>query len=311
MSSMCQYSATDGMANDWHLIHYGSRAVGNVGLIMQEATAVLPEGRISPNDLGLWNDDQIVPLKRICDFLETQDCVFGIQLAHAGRKASTYTPWIGDGPVPPEKGGWQTVAPSPIPFDENYEKPHELNKDEIIDIENAFVAAAERALKVGYRVFEIHAAHGYLLNEFLSKTTNTRTDEYGGSFENRIRIVKEIARKIRDVIPAHYPLFVRISASDYTENGWDIEQSIALAQELSTIDVDLIDVSSGGLVPNARINVDFGYQLKFSQRIKSETDIMTGTVGMYVTPEQAESIFSHGMADLVFLGRELLRKPYF
>lgn len=311
MSPMCQYSATDGFANDWHLIHYGSRAIGNVGLILQEATAVTPEGRISSGDLGLWDDAQIGPLRRIQDFLQSHGCVFGIQLAHAGRKASTKIAWEGDGPVSEEEGGWIPVAPSAIPFDNGYPVPHALTGDEIIRIEDAFAAAAERAVKAGYRVIEIHAAHGYLIHEFLSPLSNLRTDEYGGSFLNRIRILTEIIKKVRMRIPAGYPLFVRISATDYAEGGWDPEQSIALAQEIKKLEVDLIDVSSGGLLPHVRIPADFGYQLKFAQRIKEIAGIMTATVGMITTPEQAESILFNDQADLILLGRELLRNPYF
>lgn len=312
MSPMCQYSAIDGIATDWHFVHYATRAVGGVGLIIQEATAVLPEGRISPGDLGLWDDKQILPLQHICSFLKKEGCVPGIQLAHAGRKASTSIPWEGgDKPLSPDHGGWQAVAPSPIAFDSTYPVPHELDKSEIAAIEEAFVAAAVRALKAGFKVLEIHAAHGYLIHEFLSPISNHRTDEYGGEFENRIRFLIEIIDKVRTVWPGELPLFVRISATDYVEGGWDIDQSIHLSSVLADHQVDLIDVSSGGLVPYAKIPADFGYQLGFARDIHLQSGILTGAVGMITTPEQAESILVNKVASLVFLGRELLRNPYF
>lgn len=312
MSPMCQYSATDGLANDWHFVHYANRAVGGVGLIMQEATAVLPEGRISPADLGLWDDQQIPPLQHICSFLKKEGCVAGIQLAHAGRKASTGIPWEnGDKPLTPAEGGWTPVAPSPIPFDTGYPIPKELSIDEIIAIEEAFTAAALRALKAGFKVLEIHAAHGYLIHEFLSPVSNHRTDQYGGEFANRIRFLMEIIEKVRKVWPPELPLFVRISATDYVDNGWDITQSIQLATLLRDRQVDLIDVSSGGMVPYAKIPADFGYQLEFAHEIRQQAGIMTGAVGMIITPEQAESILVSKVANLIFLGRQLLRDPYF
>ncbi|MEG1378339.1 MAG: NADH:flavin oxidoreductase/NADH oxidase [Bacteroidales bacterium] len=312
MSPMCQYSAIDGMATDWHFVHYGTRATGGVGLIIQEATAVLPEGRISPADLGLWDDKQIPPLQHICSFLKKEGCVAGIQLAHAGRKASTGIPWEeGDRPLSEAQGGWLPVAPSPIPFDTGYPVPKELTVQEIAAIQDAFATAALRALKAGFKVLEIHAAHGYLIHEFLSPVSNHRTDQYGGEFDNRIRFLMETVEKVRKVWPAELPLFVRISATDYVDGGWDITQSIRLSSLLRDKQVDLIDVSSGGLVPYAKIPVDFGYQLEFAREIRQQAAIMTGAVGMITTPEQAESILVNKVANLVFLGRELLRDPYF
>lgn len=312
MSPMCQYSAVDGMANDWHFVHYATRATGGVGLVMQEATAVLPEGRISPGDLGLWDDKQIPPLQHICSFLEKEGCVAGIQLAHAGRKASTAIPWKGgDKPLTSADGGWTAVAPSPIPFDTDYQVPRELSIGEIGAIQDAFASAARRALKAGFKVLEIHAAHGYLIHEFLSPISNHRTDLYGGEFDNRARFLLETVEKVRKVWPAELPLFVRISATDYVDGGWDIVESARLAALLRDRQVDLIDVSSGGLVPYAKIPADFGYQLGFAREIRQEAGIMTGAVGMITTPEQAESILVNKVANLVFLGRELLRDPYF
>lgn len=312
MSPMCQYSAVDGMANDWHLVHYGTRAVGGVGLIIQEATAVLPEGRISPGDLGLWDDRQIPPLQHICSFLETKGCVAGIQLAHAGRKASCGIPWKqGDKPLSLEQGGWDVVAPSAIPFDTGFPVPKELTIVEIEAIQEAFVAAAKRALEAGFKVLEIHAAHGYLIHEFLSPLSNRRIDLYGGDFDNRVRFLLETVDKVRKVWPDELPLFVRISATDYEEGGWDVAQSIRLAALLRDRGVDLIDVSSGGLVPYAKIPVAFGYQLGFARDIHLQAGIMTGAVGMIATPEQAESMLVNKVANLIFLGRELLRNPYF
>lgn len=310
MSPMDQYKAINGMAGHWHYVHYGSRAVGGVGLIMIEATAVTENGRISPGDMGLWNEDQILPLKSICDFLKDQGAVPGIQLAHAGRKASTYITWEGDGTIPLEKGGWRTVAPSPIPFDKGYPVPQELSKEEILIIEDAFVKSAKRAVRAGFEIIEIHAAHGYLINQFLSPITNQRADEYGGGIENRMRILIEIIDKVRAEIPQGMPLFVRISATDYQEGGWNINDSVLLAVELKRHGVDLIDVSTGGLVP-APVKSDYGYQLRYAHRIKKAAEMLTSAVGMITTPEQAESALFNEFADLIFFGRELLRNPYF
>lgn len=311
VSPMCQYSSEDGFANDWHFVHLGSRAVGGASLVITEATAVTPEGRISPFDLGIWKDEHIDQLLRITRFIADQDAVPGMQLAHAGRKASKSQPWTGDKLVAPAEGGWKTVAPSPIPFDEDYDHPHELSITEIEEIIDAFAAAAVRALMAGFKVIEIHAAHGYLINEFLSPLSNKRTDDYGGGFDNRIRFLLEIVAAIREVWPAHYPLFVRISASDWRPDGWTIEDSIKLANILKDNAVDLIDCSSGGVVPHVKIPAAPGYQVPFSEAVRKGSGMLTGAVGIIVTPEQAEAIIRGGQADVVLLARELLRDPYF
>ncbi|WP_445632516.1 Flavin oxidoreductase/NADH oxidase [Nostoc sp. DSM 114161] len=310
MSPMCQYSAENGFANDWHFVHLGSRAVGGTGLIMVEATAVTPQGRITLGDLGLWDDKQIEPLTRIVRFLRQQGSVTGIQLAHAGRKASCNVPWLGGTPLTPEQGGWQPVAPSPIPFQENAPVPISLDERGIQEAIFAFVAAAQRALQVGFQMIEIHAAHGYLLHSFLSPLSNRRTDRYGGSLENRMRLLLEVVRRVRNVLPNGMPLFVRISATDWVEGGWDLQQSIILSRELKTLGVDLIDVSTGGLVPHARIPVEKGYQVPFAAKIREEAGIMTGAVGLINEAEYADQIITRGCADLVLIGRELLRNPY-
>jgi 2,4-dienoyl-CoA reductase-like NADH-dependent reductase (Old Yellow Enzyme family) len=311
VSPMCQYSSTDGMANEWHLVHLGSRAVGGAGLVLTEATAVLPEGRISPHDLGIWSDDHVGTLKRIAGFIHEQGSVAGMQLAHAGRKASTRRPWEGDGAIPETEGGWKNVvAPSPIPFTDNYAMPQALTRDGIRQIVAAFAAAARRACDAGFRVIEIHGAHGYLIHEFLSPLSNQRDDEYGGSFENRTRIVREIVQAVRKSWPKGAPLFVRISATDWIKNGWDLEQSIALSRELKQLGVDLIDCSSGGTVPHAKIPVGAGYQTPFAQRIREEANILTGAVGMITSPAQAEHIINTGQADAILMAREFLREPY-
>lgn len=311
MSPMCQYQAKDGMANDWHMVHYGTRAVGGAGMIVVEATAVVPEGRISPDDLGLWKDEQIIPLGRICQFLRRQQCVPAIQLAHAGRKASTYAPWLGDKAIPTDEGGWIPVAPSAIPFNSEYALPHALSIDEILHIEQSFVEATMRAIKAGFQVIEIHAAHGYLFHEFLASATNHRTDEYGGNLENRMRFLIETVTKVRAAMSPEMPLFVRISATDYAHNGWDLEQSVELCKRLQAIGVDLIDASTGGLMPKIRIPVDYGYQLKYARTIKSQSGVMTGAVGKITTAEQAEAVLFNDVADLIFIGRTFLAKPYF
>ncbi|MBV9488231.1 MAG: NADH:flavin oxidoreductase/NADH oxidase [Verrucomicrobia bacterium] len=311
MSPMCQYSARDGFADDWHLVHLGSRAAGGVALVMVEATAVTPEGRITPGDVGVWSDRHTEPLARIARFVQSQGAVAGIQLAHAGRKASCDLPWKGGARLKtPEQGGWPVVAPSPLPFEEDDPAPIPLDEAGIDGVVNAFEAAAGRALTAGFKVLEIHSAHGYLLHEFLSPLSNQRQDQYGGSLENRMRLLVRIAERLRGLMPEELPLFVRISATDWVEGGWDIEQSIALAKRLKELGVDLIDVSSGGTVPEARIPVAKGYQVPFSRRIREEANIRTGAVGLVTEPRYADEIITGGDASLVFLARELLREPY-
>jgi 2,4-dienoyl-CoA reductase-like NADH-dependent reductase (Old Yellow Enzyme family) len=305
------YSSEDGFSNDWHLVHLGSRAVGGAGLVLTEATAVSPEGRITPHDLGLWKEEHEEGLKRITRFIASQGAVPGIQLAHAGRKASHARPWDGGAFLKEDEGGWQTVAPSPIAFDPADDIPMELDQDGIDQVVVDFVHATKRAVRSGFKVVEIHAAHGYLLNEFLSPLTNHRTDRYGGSFENRVRLLVEIADGIREVLPEGYPLFVRISASDWVEGGWSADDSVALARLLQQHGVDLIDCSSGGTVPHVRIPLTQGYQVPFAERIKKETGMLTGAVGLITDPAQAEAIVEQGQADLVLLAREFLRDPYF
>jgi 2,4-dienoyl-CoA reductase-like NADH-dependent reductase (Old Yellow Enzyme family) len=311
VSPMCEYSSTDGFANDWHFVHLGSRAVGGAGLVLTEATAVLPEGRISPQDLGIWKDEHIEPLSRIVRFIHEQGSVAGMQLAHAGRKGSTYAPRAGHGKVPESKGGWNNVvAPSALPFSADYPMPRALSIDGIQDVVSAFAAAARRACEAGFRVIEVHAAHGYLIHEFLSPLSNQRTDAYGGSFENRTRILREVVAAVRDSWPEGAPLFVRISATDWIDGGWDIEQSVELARQLKELGADLIDCSSGGNVAHAEIPVGPGYQTRFAERIRREADILTGAVGMITSPVQAEHILATGQADAVIIARELLRDPY-
>jgi 2,4-dienoyl-CoA reductase-like NADH-dependent reductase (Old Yellow Enzyme family) len=310
MSPMCQYTATDGFTNDWHLVHLGSRAAGGTGLIIIEATAVSPEGRISPGDLGLWNDEHIPGLNRIAVFIHSQDSVAGIQLAHAGRKASCAVPWEGGKQLDEQHGGWQTVAPFNKPFLSEDRPPVQLNKEGISKVVSDFKAAARRARVAGFKVVEIHSAHGYLLHEFLSPLSNQRTDEYGGSFENRIRLLQQVIIAVKSEWPDEYPLFVRISSTDWIEGGWTLEESIKLAFILKVMGVDLVDCSSGGNVHNARIPVSPGFQVAFSEAVR-KTGILTGTVGLITTASQAESILKENKADLVLLARELLRNPYF
>jgi 2,4-dienoyl-CoA reductase-like NADH-dependent reductase (Old Yellow Enzyme family) len=311
VSPMCEYSSTDGFANDWHFVHLGSRAVGGAALVLTEATAVVPEGRISPQDLGIWQDDHIEPLARIVNFIHQQGSVAGMQLAHAGRKASTYRPWEGNGELPETAGGWKNVvAPSAIPFADHYPMPHALTIDGIKEVIKAFAAAARRACEAGFRVVEIHAAHGYLIHEFLSPLSNHRTDAYGGSFENRTRILREVVTAVRGSWPQGAPLFVRISATDWVEGGWDIHESVELSRQLKDLGVDLIDCSSGGNVAQAKIPVGPGYQTPFAGQIRKEARILTGTVGMITSPVQAEHVVATGQADAVILARELLRDPY-
>lgn len=312
VSPMCEYSSADGFANDWHLVHLGSRAVGGAGLVLTEATAVTPEGRISPQDLGLWKDDHVDFLSRIVRFIHGQGSVAGMQLAHAGRKASTYRPWSGSGAVAVADGGWSDVlAPSAVPFADDYPMPQALSADGIARVTAAFADAARRALAAGIRVIEIHAAHGYLLHQFLSPLSNQRADHYGGSFENRTRLVREVVTAVRGVWPESLPLFVRISATDWIEGGWDIEQSVELVRQVKPLGVDFIDCSAGGNVARASIPVGPGYQAPFAERIRRDTGIPTGAVGLITKPSQAEQIVSSGQADAVLLARELLRDPYF
>jgi 2,4-dienoyl-CoA reductase-like NADH-dependent reductase (Old Yellow Enzyme family) len=300
----------DGFANEWHLAHYGARAVGGTGLIMQEATAVLPEGRITPADLGLWSDAFVEQLSRITRFIHLQGAVAGIQLAHAGRKASTALPWEGGKQLGTDRGGWTTTGPSPLPFFPDDRKPVEMNPNDIRRVLEAFKSAAIRAREAEYKVIEIHSAHGYLLHEFLSPLTNRRTDAYGGSFENRIRLLTEVVEEVRSVWSEDLPLWVRISATDWMPGGWHLEEAVQLAGVLATKGVDLIDCSSGGNLPDATIPLGPGYQVPFSEAIR-KTGIATGTVGMITSAGQAEKILQEDQADLVLLGRELLRNPYF
>ena len=310
MSPMCQYSSKDGFANDWHLVHLGSRAAGGSGLIIAEATAVSPEGRITPGDLGLWSDDHIKPLSRIVDFIHLQGSIAGIQLAHAGRKASCAVPWEGGKQLDEKQGGWQTVAPGEIPFINSDRIPAPLTIEGIQKVISGFKAAAGRALSAGFKVIEIHSAHGYLLHEFLSPLSNPRIDEYGGPFENRTRLLLQVVDAVKSVWPAENPIFVRISSTDWTEGGWTLEESARLAYLLKDLGVDLIDCSSGGNVFNATIPVGPGYQVPFSEEVR-KTGILTGAVGFITTASQAESIVQENKADLVFMARELLRNPYF
>ena len=310
VSPMCQYSSPDGFATDWHFVHLGSRAVGGAGLVITEATAVTAEGRISPHDLGVWSDDHVAGLARCVAFIEGQGAVSGIQLAHAGRKASVARPWEGGRAIPPSEGGWQTVAPSAIPMYPTDPTPHALTTAEVAEVVEAFAAAARRSLAAGFRVIELHAAHGYLLHQFLSPLSNHRDDEYGGSFENRCRLTVETVRAVRRVIPATMPLLVRISATDWAEGGWDEKQSVALARLLSPLGADLFDCSSGGLVSGVRIPVSPGYQVGFSELLRREASVCTGAVGLITEPEHAEAIVVEGKADLVLLARQLLRDPY-
>lgn len=308
ISPMCQYSSEDGFANDWHLVHLGSRASGGAGLIIQEATAVSPEARISPEDLGIWKDEHIEKLKTITTFIKSQNTVPGIQLAHAGRKASVSSPWKGNKKLDASQGGWQTVAPSAIGYHDD-ETPVALDKNGIQKVISDFKAATKRAVQAGYEVVEIHAAHGYLLHQFLSPLSNKRTDEYGGSFENRIRFTLEVLEAVQSEWPANLPLFVRISATDWAEGGWNTEESIALSKILKEKGVDLIDVSSGGAVSHQQIPLEPGYQVPFAEKIKNETGILTGAVGLITEAHQAEEILTNGKADLVLFARASLRNP--
>lgn len=311
ISPMCEYSATDGVPGQWHLVHLGSRAVGGAGAVITEATAVSPEGRISAQDTGLWNDAQRDAWRGITAFIEEQGAVPGVQLAHAGRKASVFRPWEGGGPLPADKGAWQTVAPSAIAFDEGWHTPKALDAEGIRKLVADFRAAAVRAKEAGFKLIELHGAHGYLLNEFMSPLSNRRTDDYGGSFENRTRIVHEIIAAVRAVWPAEWPLWLRISSTDWAEGGWTIDDSVRLANDVKALGVDLIDASSGGLVPHAKIPVAPGYQVPFAARIRQETGISTGAVGLITEPAQADGIVAGGAADVVLIARASLRDPYF
>jgi 2,4-dienoyl-CoA reductase-like NADH-dependent reductase (Old Yellow Enzyme family) len=310
MSPMCQYVAQDGLASDWHLVHLGSRAVGGAALVITEATAVTPDGRITPGDLGIWGEQHVEPLARIVRFVHAQGAVAGIQLAHAGRKASCDVPWNGGASLAPAAGGWTVVGPSPIPFDEGDPMPTALPEAGIDAIVAAFDAAAVRAIAAGFKVIEVHAAHGYLLHQFLSPLSNQRSDAYGGSLENRMRLTLRVAETVRRRVPDDLPVFVRISATDWAEGGWDVEQSVVLACELKRLGVDLIDVSSGALVPKARIPVSRGYQVPFARQIRRESGILTSAVGLITEARHANEIVTGGDADMVLVARELLREPY-
>jgi 2,4-dienoyl-CoA reductase-like NADH-dependent reductase (Old Yellow Enzyme family) len=307
---MCQYSATQGVAADWHFVHYGSRAVGGAALMIIEATGVVPEGRISPGDLGLWEESQVAPLARIVRFAEAQGCVAAIQLAHAGRKASVGLGWQPQRTLSTDEGGWPTLAPSPIPFGEGYTAPLALDIAGIGKIVAAFAAAARRALAAGFKVIEIHAAHGYLLHQFLSPISNRRTDQYGGSFDNRTRLVREVVAAVRAEWPANLPLLIRLSATDWVEGGWNADETVALCRQLKEMGIDLVDVSTAGLVPTATIPVGTGFQTEFAARIRKEAGLPTAAVGLITSATQADHIIRSGQADMVLLGREILRNPY-
>jgi 2,4-dienoyl-CoA reductase-like NADH-dependent reductase (Old Yellow Enzyme family) len=312
VSPMCEYSSVDGFANDWHLVHLGSRAIGGAALVIAEATAVVPEGRISPSDLGIWKDEHIEPLARITSFIREHGSVPGMQLAHAGRKASTAEPWNGGAALSVAQGGWSPIfAPSAIPFDDGYQTPAALDLSGIQDIVTAFADAARRALDAGFQLIELHGAHGYLINEFLSPFSNKRTDEYGGSFENRTRLLREIIEAVRGQWPEKLPLFLRISASEWTEGAWDVEQSVELARIVGPLGVDLIDCSSGGNIPKVRIPIGPGYQVPLAERVRNDSSVPTGAVGLITSATQADEIVRSGKADVVLLAREELRDPYF
>jgi 2,4-dienoyl-CoA reductase-like NADH-dependent reductase (Old Yellow Enzyme family) len=310
VSPMCQYSSREGLANEWHLVHLGSRAVGGAALVVAEATAVSPEGRISPGDTGVWSDAHAEAFRPVAAFIKSQGATPGIQLAHAGRKASTDVPWRGGQPLSVAEGGWQAIAPSPVPFAEGWPAPREMTRADIGRVVEEFEAASRRSLAAGFEVVEVHMAHGYLLHEFLSPLSNRRQDEYGGSLAARARFPLEVVEAVRRVWPAELPVFVRISATDWAEGGWDLEQSVQLSRWLRELGVDLVDCSSGGLVPGAKIPVGPGYQVPFAEAVRREAGIATGAVGMINEPEQAERIVAEGQADAVFLARAMLRDPY-
>ncbi len=308
---MCQYSSQDGFASDWHLVHLGSRAVGGAAVVFTEATAISPEGRISLGDLGIWKDEHILFLKNITDFIHANGSIAGIQLAHAGRKASIKSPWEGGHPLTKEEGAWRSVSPSALPFKPEQPVPAELDSRGIQKVINDFMEAAIRSLSAGFKIIEIHAAHGYLIHEFLSPLSNLRTDEYGGSFDNRTKLLVDIVKAIRNVWHQGLPLFVRISASEYAEGGWTTEDSVSLSKLLMSMEVDVIDCSSGGNVPNVRIPLTPGYQVPFAEKIKKETGMLTAAVGLITTATQAEEILQSHKADLIVMARQLLRDPYF
>lgn len=310
VSPMCQYSSDNGLPTPWHMVHLGSRAVGGAAMVMVEATGVSPEGRISPDDSGIWSDAHAQAFKPITRFIKEQHSVPAIQLAHAGRKASTAAPWLGGGGLAPTERGWEPIAPSAIPFSETSLAPLEMTIDDIEQVSKQFDAAARHSLEAGFEVAELHAAHGYLLHEFLSPLSNHRTDEYGGSFENRTRLALRIAKSLREIWPAKWPVFVRISATDWADGGWDLDQSIRLSKAFKEIGIDLIDCSSGGLVPYAKIPLGPGYQVPFAQAIREQAHIATGAVGLITEAEQAEQIIAQGKADAVLLARAMLRDPY-
>jgi len=310
VAPMCQYSAVDGLPNDWHMVHLGARAQGGASVVISEATAVVARGRISPSDAGIWSDAHVEAWSPITRFIESQGAVPGIQIAHAGRKASTQKPWEGHSGISDDLGGWEPVAPSAVAFDPSYRLPHALTKEEIAVEIRAFADAARRSLEAGFKVIEVHGAHGYLMHEFLSPLANKRDDEYGGSFENRIRFALETTRAVRAVWPDELPLFVRLSSTDWVEGGWDLEQSIELSKLLKEEGVDLIDCSSGGIAPGIKIDAKPGYQVPFAEAVRRKAGIATGAVGLITEADQADSIIRDGQADMVFLARELLRDPY-
>ena len=311
VSPMCQYSATDGLPNDWHFVHLGSRAVGGAAAVFTEAAAISPEGRISPADLGMWNDEQVNAFKKIAGFIESQGAIPGIQLAHAGRKASTKIPWIGEGTVPISEGGWEVIAPSAVKFSAAYPQPKEMTIADMKTVLRQWREAARRSLEAGFQAVEIHMAHGYLLHQFLSPLSNHRKDEYGGELNGRMRFPLDAATAVREAWPSRLPVFVRISVTDWVEGGWDLPQSIELAKKLKEAGVDLIDCSSGGVAPGAKIPAAPGYQVTFAEEIRKQAGIMTGAIGLITDAAQAESILISGQADVVIMAREFLRDPYF
>ncbi|WP_158886221.1 NADH:flavin oxidoreductase/NADH oxidase [Rhodanobacter sp. L36] len=311
VSPMCEYSATDGIPDHWHLVHLGSRAVGGAAVVFTEATAVSAQGRISAGDTGLWNDEQLEAWQPIAKFIKAQGAIAGVQLAHAGRKASAQLPWEGGGALSAGEGDWVTVAPSALPFDIGWHTPRAMDKSDIDAVVADFRAAAVRAFAAGFELIELHAAHGYLLHQFMSELTNERNDSYGGTFENRTRIVREVVAAVRDVWPERLPLWLRISATDWTEHGWDIEQSVELAKRLKPMGVDLIDASSGGIIPRVHIPLCPGYQVPLAARIRREAQVATGAVGLITEAEQAAGIIERGEADVILMARESLRDPYF
>jgi 2,4-dienoyl-CoA reductase-like NADH-dependent reductase (Old Yellow Enzyme family) len=310
VSPMCEYSAKDGVPNQWHMVHLGSRAVGGAGLVITEATGVSAVGRISPQDTGIWSAEQIKAFKEITDFIKAQNSIPGIQIAHAGRKASTFAPWDGDGEVPKEKGGWVPLAPSAIPFTKGYPSPKEMDANDIKTVREEFSQAARNSLIAGFQVAEIHMAHGYLLNEFLSPLSNKRSDEFGGTLENRMRFPLQIAKDLREIWPQEWPLFVRISATDWVDGGWTLEDSVVFAKKLKDLGIDLIDCSSGGSSPDAKIKSGPGYQVFLSEGVKQGAEIATAAVGIITEAQQAEDILQSGKADMILMAREFLRDPY-